>query len=121
MARLGGPDIRPGCRIRLGDGWYRLRRGRLVRIPDEWVGRPWDLCGSPRLFREYKRKLRRAPKKKTRRFDPWSRFAVSRVPRERIERSSAPRCGEPTMGHPRQRSPRHLRRKGRRMYREDDV
>lgn len=31
--------FKTGKRIEQDDGYYRVRRGKLVRIPDEWVGR----------------------------------------------------------------------------------
>lgn len=114
LRKLTGKPIKPGSRFQLSDGhWYRIRRGRVVRIPDEWVGKPWELVGAPKPWREMKKKRRQSQhKKKLSRQGDWggSLYNMGRVPREK-------RKGHPPerkMGHPSQRSYRHATKRERR-------
>lgn len=109
LGRLTGQEIRAGKKVKLGDGWYRVRRGKLVRIPDEWMNRPVEMCGDSRLWREYKLAQRRGHSRKyRRRKGSWD----GRVERSRREGKGYRPDGK--MRHPRNRSPRHLARGGRR-------
>lgn len=103
IERLGGPVIRARTRVRLIDGYYRLRRGTLVRIPDEWVGE----VAHPQTIRKRPSKESR----KSRRRGDIPVRAPNRMPHERAHRLK----GRPAtkMGHPRNRSPRHQRRRQR--------
>lgn len=115
LGRLLGVTIKPGMRIKLGDGYYRLRRGKLVRIPDEWVGRPAYFCGESwlRRFLHYKRprpskvsrKQRMAAKAR------W-RGGDGRVPRDRRMGYRRKRMGHPTHRAPRHAGTKHLRKLG---------
>lgn len=131
LGRLIGQPIREGMLIKMRDGFFRVRRGRLVRIPDKWVGRPMEMCQKPKKWRVYRLNQRRPSKtpKKVRRRN-WGRDP-SRVPREKVDRSP---CGRnsygydavpsPRMSHPRNRAPRHLtrrQRRGIRGYEDDDI
>ena len=114
MQRLGGPLVRKGRKIQFADGWYRFRRGKLVRIPDEWVGKPERLCGPlHRYYRKFKGPQSKQPRKVRMRDWPGG---GDRVPKDRIKR--AKKKGHCVCaGHgmrPRNRSPRHLGRRDRR-------
>lgn len=118
LSRLLGVRIEPGVRIKLADGYYRLRRGKLVRIPDKWVGQPAYFCGEMwwRRWLRYKRPRMSALSRKERmRLNNcghgwrWRRgrpgmLRSHPVPREKREGWS-PAKG---MGHPRHRAPRHV-------------
>lgn len=118
LERITGQKFRPGKLIKMRDGFYRIRRGKIVRIPDEWVGRPVEMCGKPRRWREYKKSRTRPTreKRKLRRREP---MYYSRVPRERKKRNPCMNGfgydGGPAkkMSHPRNRSPRHLSQRER--------
>lgn len=107
-----GLDLREGVRFKLADGFYRMRRGKLVRIPDEWVGRPTECCGDILLRRLRKRRYPRASEdvRKRRMQDTESRQSgYSRVPRDRFERAKkkGKKQWHRTGGHPRNWAPRH--------------
>lgn len=104
IERLGGPVIRAHRRVRLIDGYYRLRRGQLVRIPDKWVG----VVAHPQTIRKRPSK---EPRKSRRRGDRPVR-APNRMPKERYQRIKTRRPAT-KMGHPRNRSPRHQRKRQR--------
>lgn len=107
-----GVNIREGHRFQLGDDhWYRLRRGKVVQIPDEWVGKPWVLVAAPKPWRKAKKNRRRSQHKtKIFRQESFGRGGHGRVPREK-RKGHLP---DPTMGHPRQRSHRHASKRERR-------
>lgn len=111
LERLTGKLLRPGRLIRRPDGFYRIRRDKLVRIPDEWVGRPCELFQPTRRFAKYRIQQRRpskmASKKLCRRHDYKDH---GRVPREKRERGHGV---QRKIGHPRNRAPRHLGRRER--------
>lgn len=104
LERLGGPVVRQHKRVWLIDGYYRLRRGKLVRIPDEWVGE----VAHPQTVRKRPSK---EPRKHRRRGE-WPIRANNRMPRER-ESTLKGRRPSTKMGHPRNRSPRHQRKRQR--------
>lgn len=111
LERLTGKPLRPGRLIRRAGGFYRIRRDKLVRIPDEWVGRPYELFQPTRRFAKWRIQERRPSKmgtKKLRRRHDWKDHG--RVPREKRERGHPKRR---KIGHPRNRAPRHLRRRMR--------
>lgn len=125
LERLTGQRYRPGHLIKMHDGFYRIRRGKIVRIPDEWVGRPVEMCGKPRRWREFKKSRTRPirEKRKMRRREP---MYYGRVPREKKDRKpivngfgydAGP---SKRMSHPRNRSPRHLGQRERRRLDEQD-
>lgn len=105
-----------GKRIERSDGFYRFRRGKFVRIPDEWVNRPVSLCGENKRWRLYKKSRMQVMRvRKLRRSDPtwWGR-----VPREKEDRRSFAKKRK--MGsHPGQRSERHASRSEKRRIREE--
>lgn len=115
LGRLLGVKIRPGVRIKLADGYYRLRRGKLVRIPDEWVGLPAYFCGETwwRRWLRYKRPRASelARKVRMRIEQGWRSRRRGRpggmqshpVPRDRRGGWSS----DNRMGHPKHRTPRH--------------
>lgn len=122
LRRLGGARTR-GL-VRKGGKFYRYRRGKLVEIPAEWVGRPVALFQPTRRFAKYRLSVTRPSKmgtKKQRRRHGYKDHG--REPREKLERS-AKRYGTndvgnpiaPTrrIGHPRNRSDRHVSRRERR-------
>jgi hypothetical protein len=129
IERLGGPKIHPGCRVLIDGHYYRVRRGKLVQIPDEWVGKPNDLCGD-RWWRKW-RKFRaprqsKSPRKNRMRDGGHGRVVnyYGRVPREKIERGKAkgiPHKGSwVDTGHPRGRAPRHVGTKERQRRRGEE-
>lgn len=127
LGRLIGQKIGPGRKVKLADGWYRVRRGKLVRIPDEWLGKPWDLCGALRpehreKFLSWRRQSKNPRKVRMR---DWGR-SPGRVPKDRLpprakDGSYVPTSGKAgRIGHPNNRSPRHMTRRERRLRDEED-
>jgi hypothetical protein len=131
MERLIGQEIGPGQRFKMKDGYYRVRRGKIVRIPDEWVGRPEEFCGTNKKWRHFKYKVKHPRQsqepKKLRRRSEWN-SCWGRVPRERVDRNaylgrdSYGNVVNPDrkLGHPNNRSPRHLRSRERRIRDAED-
>lgn len=109
-----GHLLEEGVRLKLADGYYRVRRGKLVRIPDEWVGCPSELCGE-KIWRQYLQRRRPRASKDTRKrrmqsTEPRGNRSRHRVPRDRFER--AKKKGRKywhggSGGHPRNWAPRH--------------
>lgn len=119
-----GHVLREGVRLKLADGYYRVRRGRLVRIPDKWVGRPEERCGD-KFWRKYMQLRRPRQSKVARKLrmkpDAWGCKSSFRVPRDRYER--AKKKGREYGyggggGHPRNWAPRHLSSRRRRQLHE---
>lgn len=119
LGRLIGQKIGPGRMVKLADGWYRLRRGKLVRIPDEWVNKPWDIVGVPRRIRgKWLASKRQSKNPRKVRMRGWGSYP-GRVPRDRRpprakDGSYVPTMGSGRMRHPNNRSPRHLSQRERR-------
>ena len=127
LSRLSvpGAQMKKGKLIIRPDGFYRLRRGKLVRIPDEWVGRPVALFQPTRRYAKFRLSCVRPSKMgipaKLRRRHGYKDFG--REPREKMERSAKrygtnevgnPNSPQRKMGHPRNRSDRHVSRRERR-------
>lgn len=119
-----GLKVQKGRLLRLPDGCYRLRRDKLVRIPDEWVGRPIEMCEkfsggmSSRRWRAYKLKQVRQSKWETRKLRQRSGNVIGRVERSRRKRV----LKSPRIGHPNNRALRHRGGRARqRMDREDGL
>jgi hypothetical protein len=119
LGKMLGVPMRPGVRVKLDDGFYRIRRGKLVRIPDEWVGKPYVMCCQPKKWRQYlqmkKRPARELTKKQRRRGGQKDWDGIPREKRERaLKKYGVNEAGNPVGGrrsgvtHPRQRSDRHV-------------
>lgn len=128
LSKLGF-KVQKGRLLRLPDGCYRLRRDKLVRIPDEWVGRPIEMCEkfsgvSSRRWRAYKLKQVRQSKRETRKLRQRSDNVIGRVGRSRRKRDAQGRLvlKSPRIGHPNNRALRHRGGRARqRMDREDGL
>lgn len=115
LAQLGGA-VTAGGRIELNGAFYRLRRGRYVQIPPEWVGK--TVPGQKIRNRKSK-----APRKLATTIGQYGHSALGcrcsshdRTPRERLPEDG--RRFQAYPGHPRTWAPRKTR--SRRRYHRDD-
>lgn len=74
-----------GRRLRSPLGAFRLRRGRFVRIPDAWLGRPFRETW--RSYRWQAHESRKARRISPSRYDPtWDSSKIGRQPLEKMLR-----------------------------------
>lgn len=116
LVQLGGGTVTAGGRVELNGTFYRLRRGRYVEIPADWVGRGV----SGKRIRQRKSK---APRKLATMIGDYghSPLGCRCITHDRTPRDRLPEDGErrqARLGHPRTWAPRKVR--GRRRFRQDD-